>query len=453
MFRPFFIGTGNILFDNTACTGSEPYMLECPRITPHNCGHTEDAGVICQPHVRLAGSNNHHEGRVEVYKDGSWGTVCDWNWDIAESEVVCRMLGFNGAVWARGEAYYGEGTGTIHYDGLLCNGNEKRLLHCHKSPIGTCTHAQDAGVRCQAMRLVGGPDRNKGRVEMRKNGTWGTICDPDFPSIDALQIAHDLGRSSISGYYNSPIYGTGSGDIKISNITCGAWPLKDSIFDCHHSEGDEGCTHEHDISLWMNAGVRVYTNGYEMNGEVGVYREGMWSRVCANDWDIRDAHVVCRESRYPGAVEAIKIPRVDDSTPVIRGGYRCEGYEVNLEDCERGSVPSTCTHNAGVTCQTLRLVDGPSPHFGRLEVFRSGAFGGICDESWDIRDAHVACVQLGFLAGARATQLAPADKVKTSGLMWMTEVYCNGLEKNIFDCKPTMESCSASNAVWVECIP
>ena len=43
--------------------------------------------------VRLRGSSNHNEGRVEVEYYGIWGTICDNKWSSADAAVVCRMLG------------------------------------------------------------------------------------------------------------------------------------------------------------------------------------------------------------------------------------------------------------------------------------------------------------------------------------------------------------------------
>ena len=101
--------------------------------------------------MRLVDGNVPSEGRVEVFHDGQWGTVCDDNWDITDANVVCRQLGYVGATTAWQLARFGPGAGIILMDNVNCYGNEYRLQDCLFRGLGAdnCRHSEDASVTCE----------------------------------------------------------------------------------------------------------------------------------------------------------------------------------------------------------------------------------------------------------------------------------------------------------------
>ena len=147
-------GTGPIWMDDLACSGSESHVYDCRHRGwgDHDCTHSRDASVDCYSSVssvRLVNGGPNY-GRVEVYHNGQWGTVCDDSWGMNDANVVCCELGFPSASSAPKRARYGQGSGPIWMDDVNCHGGEASIMNCaHRGwGIQNCGHYEDASVIC-----------------------------------------------------------------------------------------------------------------------------------------------------------------------------------------------------------------------------------------------------------------------------------------------------------------
>ena len=48
--------------------------------------------------LRLVSGNSSSSGRLEIFKNGLWGTVCGTQFDKADADVACRQLGYNHSI-------------------------------------------------------------------------------------------------------------------------------------------------------------------------------------------------------------------------------------------------------------------------------------------------------------------------------------------------------------------
>ena len=97
--------------------------------------------------VRLVNGPTEYEGRVELYYNGEWGTVCSLGWGLDDAAVVCRQLGFGPAVEF---TYYGSGNGRIWLNYVTCDGTESNIGNCSHGGWGynDCGHKDNVGVKC-----------------------------------------------------------------------------------------------------------------------------------------------------------------------------------------------------------------------------------------------------------------------------------------------------------------
>ncbi|MEL6180397.1 MAG: kelch repeat-containing protein, partial [Myxococcota bacterium] len=108
-------------------------------------------GIAASSEIRLVGGDDAFSGRLEVFANGQWGTVCDDSWGSVDSRVACtQYLGApaTGTFTNRNTA---PSSTPIWLDNVTCTGNETRLLSCPNPGIGVhnCAHSEDVHLVCR----------------------------------------------------------------------------------------------------------------------------------------------------------------------------------------------------------------------------------------------------------------------------------------------------------------
>ncbi|XP_041641014.1 deleted in malignant brain tumors 1 protein-like [Cheilinus undulatus] len=472
-------GSGPIWMDDVSCTGRESKLSQCRHrgLGIHNCGHNEDAGVVCDAAipVRLVNASRRCDGRVEVYHNGQWGTVCDDSWDLRDANVVCRQLDCGPAQAVLWEASFGQGSGPIWLDEVGCSGDETSISECRHQGFGVhdCSHREDAAVSCDAgisVRLVNSSSRCAGRVEVYHNGQWGTVCDDSWDLRDANVVCRQMDCGPARSALSNAAYGQGSGPIWLDEVGC--YGDETSLSHCRHQGfGVHDCGHvedagviceefptvspttpdprpEHNItttstpdnSSVVEGEVRLVNGNNSCTGRVEIFHRGRWGTVCDDLWGLADAQVVCRQLGCGNVLSAPGVARFGQgSGPIWMDDVSCTGRESKLSQCRhRGLGIHDCGHNedAGVVCDAatpVRLVNSSRRCAGRVEVYHNGQWGTVCDDSWDLRDASVVCRQMD--CGPARSALSNAAYGQGSGPIWLDNVGCYGNETSVSECR------------------
>ncbi|XP_030058770.1 lysyl oxidase homolog 4 isoform X2 [Microcaecilia unicolor] len=351
------------------------------------------------------------EGIVEIKYKGRWRQVCEDGWTANNSRVLCGMLGFPGDVQHNDKFYrklwnlkmkdpqsrlkIATKKKMFWIHKVSCSGNEPHLANCKiQVPPGKLKPCSSNGmhaiVRCVAgpqfinghrsnfrkafrseeplVRLRAGAHSGEGRVEVLKNGKWGTICDDKWNLLSASVVCRELGYGTAKEAIFGAQLGQGFGPVHMNEVLCRG--NEKSITECKFQEASrKGCLHEEDAAVRCNIPQMSYSSQVRLSGgrtsdegivEVLTDVNGVlkWGAVCSDFWGINEAMVVCRQMGLGFASHAMKETWYWQGTPgagdVVMSGVRCSGTELSLQQCQKHSVVH-CPRgggrlSVGVTC-------------------------------------------------------------------------------------------------------
>ncbi|NXX81999.1 C163A protein, partial [Urocolius indicus] len=311
------------------------------------------------------------------------------------------------------------------------------------------------------LRLVGGGGRCAGRVEVKHEGEWGSVCNYDFDweAVWAKVVCRQLGCGPVAHASAYAPFGRGTGRIWLQPFFCRGH--EEMLQHCpHFGWGKHFCGHELDVGVTCAEAVelRLVAGKGPCAGRLEAKLQGRWGSVADDRWDMEDAEVVCQQLGC-GSAAGAHIGSSEFGTgegPVSLALIDCRGDEAALWDCEiRGWGPYDALHDfdTAVTCQGFsRLVGSGDGCSGRLEVRQGQAWAGVCQGHVDMKAAHVVCRELG--CGTALTILDAGASEAGAGPLWEGGFECSGTEPLLSACArrpPHGEGCAGR--VGIVCSP
>jgi len=285
-------------------------------------------------------------GRVEVLINGTWGTFCSsaLRWNLQNAHVICRQLGFDGAVTASSSGGFGEGTGSKWANNLQCLGNETSISECKHNKwmsVRSCgfaqAHSANSAMCKQPVRLIGGTSPNGGLVQVYYNRTWQWVCGVHWDKQDADVVCRWLGYSNSSEIYTNTTQVGDNDTTWINNVQCTG--NEDSLFSCVHGEWRNSSCANNRTAAVVCSGPEVRLIGSVRDvyrGRVEVLYNGVWGRMCfSGEWTITESNVVCRQLGYDGALsETYNGGGFDvEAGVIVFTNVECVGNENSILNC------------------------------------------------------------------------------------------------------------------------
>ncbi|XP_044217685.1 scavenger receptor cysteine-rich type 1 protein M130-like [Thunnus albacares] len=426
------------------CGGHESSLLDCGRSDSarRTCSSGKAVGLTCSEPFRLVGRASRCAGTLElkqiVENSGvEWKPVSEYFWTLKEAAVVCRALNCGPAVSVGGRKELSDKAAYIIIPKCVESGSALRdctLLASFSSFVEiTCS---------DPVRLVSGTSLCSGRLEVKSEQSWFSVCEADFDQQDAKVVCRELGCGTPS-VLQGVLYEEVEAPMWTKEFQCRGH--ESSLLNCGRSDSARStCSSGKAVGLTL----RLVGGASSCAGTLEV-KKVEWRPVSEFFWTLKRAAVVCRALNCGSAVSTGGRKEPSGISEWLIPP-ECVESASGLSDC--ASLSSFSFSIVEITCsESVRLVSGTSLCSGRLEVKSEQSWFSVCEADFDQWDAEVVCRELNC---GTPSVLQGVLYEEAEAPMWTKEFQCRGHESSLLDCgisDSARRTCSPSKAVRLTC--
>uniref|UniRef100_A0A673CLI5 SRCR domain-containing protein n=1 Tax=Sphaeramia orbicularis TaxID=375764 RepID=A0A673CLI5_9TELE len=362
------------------CEGHESALLDCGSSGAQTCSSGTAVDLTCTDpdDVRLVGGASRCNGTVQIKHHGEWRDVeyFDYSgpWTLKAADVICRRLDCGSAVSGRrsdsSDPSYLFGSGW--HISPTCLLSTSALMDCVRTD--TSYSFSTLSLTCSdSVRLVHGSSLCSGRLEVRSNQSWSSVCEEDLDLNDAQVVCRELGCGA-PGLLQGALYGEGEAPVWTSELQCEGH--ESAVLDCRRSSSaGKTCSPGTAAGLTCSdpGGVRLVGQPSRCAGALEIQHLGQWRPVDDpyRDWDLKSGSAVCQ---YLDCGSAVSVKYTQDSAdrPVWSVSVPCVKLTSGLRDCVELSGSYMSSSGVDVVCSDLLPQPNISLSDGVFEVYQQG---------------------------------------------------------------------------------
>ncbi|XP_060602718.1 deleted in malignant brain tumors 1 protein-like [Ruditapes philippinarum] len=238
-----------------------------------------------------------------------------------------------------------------------------------RNGVTTCSSSHSVAVSCNPqnldmanIRLVDGQGPWNGRLEMKNNGVWGSVCYDFWNDTLTDLVCHSLRFLDSNGTSFKTSIGFTS--MHFNSFDCppgGVTNLGECIADFNISDCSQSSSQA--VGIDCSGGLSVSLNG-------GGYQQGMvefhtqnttrpWT-VCRSGLNNVAAQVICTMTGFSNT--SPNITSVASQNPILYTNIACDGWESHVSQCSAINTGQSCDERAYIDCfdGCVRNYTGPS---------------------------------------------------------------------------------------------